>query len=90
MTKEMVIELLETAGEDISYMDFENKIYVTVQDFDGFDEDWDEVDREYDEDLVDSIEEKIEEASISHEGDYYQHYYFEDFVVVWGYASYDI
>lgn len=92
MTLEMVIELLKSAKKDIFYdVDEEERdVYVTVKDFKGFDDDWHEISRDYDKDLVKSIEEKIEAASVSSEGDLYRYYQFEDFTVVWGYSSFDV
>lgn len=92
MTLEMVIELLKSAKKDIFYdVDEEERdVYVTVKDFKGFGDDWQAISRDYDKDLVKSIEEKIEAASVSSEGDLYQYYHFEDFTVVWGYSSFDI
>lgn len=91
MSQEMVLELLASAGQDISYhVDGDGDIIAIVQDFEGFDDDWSEVFSDYDEDLIDSIEEQLEESCLSREGDFYYCYHFDGFSVVWGYASYDI
>ena len=91
MTREMVMELLATAGADLDvYTCADGEVHVTVQDFEEFDEDWDEVEGDFDEELVDSIQETLEESAVSAEGDYYRYYEFDGFTVVWGYASMDV
>ena len=91
MTYEMVMELLATAGADLKVRALDGGISVTVQDFDGFDDSWREIDRELDDaDLVDSVQEQLEAAALSVVDDYYCYYEFDGFTVVWGYASFDI
>lgn len=91
MTYEEVMALLETLGEDVStYTTCEGDLHVTVEDFEGFDEDWEEVERDYDEDAVDAVYEALCEGCASVEGDFYHYLQFEGFILVWGYASFDI
>ena len=92
MTREMVLELLATAGDDLTVtVDSRGDISVTVEDFIGFDQDWNEVERELDdEDLVNAIEDKLSEACLSENGDLYHYIHFDGFSVCWGYASFDI
>ena len=93
MDKKMVIELLETAGEDlsVSVSEYSGNIIVTENDFIGFDNNWNEVERELDnEELVNSIESQLETAALRASGDYYRYYEFDGFTVVWGCASFDI
>ena len=93
MTREMVMELLATAGADLSVWEYtdDSRISVTVEDFEGFSDDWDEIDRELDDEaLVDSIQEQLEASAVSVSGDFYRYYEFDGFTVVWGYASFDI
>lgn len=70
----------------------EGTVYdVTVEDFEGFDEHWSEVMRDFErEDLVDEFLEALDEQALRVEGDYYYDYYFDGFRVHLGYASYDI
>lgn len=64
---------------------------VTLQDFDGFDDEWSEVMRDYeDEELVDAFLAALESQALRCEGDFYHTYYFDGFCVQLGYASYDI
>ena len=92
MTREMVMELLATAGADLDvYTRLNGDISVTVNDFEGFDDSWSEIERELDdEELVDSIFEQLEASAISVSGDYYRYYEFDGFTVCVGYASFDI
>ena len=91
MTYEMVMELLATAGADLSVDECGDRIYVTVEDFDGFDESWDEIMRDLDdEELVDSIYEQLEASAVSASGDFYRYFDFDGFTIVWGSASFDI
>lgn len=91
MTYEMVMELLATAGADLEVLALDGEISVTVHDFVGFDDSWREIDRELDDgDLVDSVQEQLEAAAFSVDGDFYRYYEFDGFTVVWGYASFDI
>lgn len=91
MTREMVLELLATLGDDVDvYVRQDGDVRVTVQDFEGFDDDWSEIEREFDEDAVDAVEERLEDEASSAEGDFYRYYHFDGFTVVWGYASMDV
>lgn len=92
MTMEMMKEQLEALCENISFWEYEdeNKLDVTVEDFEGFDEDWNEVYADIDEDAVDVMIKWLEENCDSHEGDFYYYYTFGDLVVRLGWASYDI
>lgn len=82
----MVMELLETANSDLSIFVKENEIEITVEDLNerGYECDL------KNEELVDSIQEKLEEMANSSFGDYYSYYEFDGFTVIWGYASMDI
>ena len=93
MTREMVMELLATAGEDLSIYEYSDDsiIAVTVEDFEGFTDDWEEIDRELnDAKLVNYIREQLETKASSVSGDFYRYFHFNDFTVCWGYASFDI
>lgn len=90
---ELVLAKLDELGADVEYFVTEDKkeVHVTLQDFEGFDDDWEEIDREYDDaEKVDAFEEWLEEQCEQHSGDFYQYFGFGDFVVVLGYASFDI
>lgn len=90
MTYEEVITLLETLGDEVSVFAHNGMIHVTVEDFEGFDDDWCEVMRDYDIDAVDEVLEALEAHCAEVVDDYYTDYRFEGFSVRVGYASYDI
>lgn len=91
MTREMVLELLATLGSDVDvYERMDGTIRVAVQDFEGFDEEWSEVEANHDEDAVNVVYERLEAEASEVEGDYYRYFQFDGFTVVWGYASMDI
>ena len=92
---EIIIAMLEKMVEDVDYyvreLDGEKpELVITVDDFEGFDEDWSEIMRDYDEEAVDGLIEWLEEHCISEDGDFYSYYHFEEFDVQLGYSSYDI
>ena len=92
MTIEMMKEQLNALCKDITFWEWddENKLDVTVEDFEGFDEDWDEVYADIDDDAVEKMIEWLESHCDSHEGDLYHYYTFGDLVVCLGWASFDI
>ena len=91
MTREMMMEALEALGADVFYSVDEEGFDVILEDFDGFDDDWSEVFRDYDdEEAVDAFLEMLEAECSSQEGDFYVVYHFEGFDVKLGYASMDV
>lgn len=89
MTKAEVMARLATV-KDIEIDDWDDEIKVTVQDFEGFDEDWCEVFRDYDDEAVDAMLEWLEAHCDHYDGDFYVYFYFEGFEVCVGYTSFDI
>lgn len=91
MTREMVLEMLAGLGADVEVDECGSDVRVTVQDFEGFDDDWYEVERELDdEDAVEAVYDRLEAEASEAEGDFYHYFHFDGFTVVWGYASMDI
>lgn len=91
MTTEMMKKAIEALGEDATTYTIGTTIHVTLEDFEGFSEDWDEIDREFDDEAaVDYFLEMLEDTCTSCEGDYYRTFHFEGFDVELGYASFDI
>jgi hypothetical protein len=66
------------------------ELVITINDFEGFDDDWSEIMRDYDGEAEEALIDWLEEHCISGDGDFYYYYYFEDFNVQLGYSSYDI
>ena len=93
MTYEMMLEMLEALGNDVyyDYDEDDHEFDVTIDDFEGFDDDWSEVDREFDDpEAVAHFLDVLEEEALSHEGDFYETFYFDGFSVQVGYSSFDI
>ena len=75
----MVNALVEV--EDVYYREYENTLYITVNDFEGFGEHYEEIDREFvNEELVEELEEFIENAN----------YTIENYTIELHYSSEDI
>lgn len=96
MTREKMWKIFEDLGNDIcvwedSIDEDPTGFRVTLNDFEGFDENWSEIDREYDdEDAVDAFLEMLERECVSQEGDFYVTYHFDGFDVKLGYESFNI
>lgn len=86
----LVLEKLEELKVDVEYEVRKNRIFVTILDFEGFDDEWEEIYRDYDEDAVDNFLEWLEEQCDELVGYYYQHYQFNDFIVEVGYKSFEV
>ena len=90
---EQIIEKLETIKTDAYYYvdDDDNEIRLTIDDFEGFDEDWSDVERELENHkAVEEVLEWLEENADYVDGDFYRSYYFGEIVVEVGYSSFDI
>lgn len=97
MTKNEVMELLNTIKNDdviISTWKKNNRdiIEVLIDDFEGFDDDWNEIERDYDEKAVEEVIDKIMlSANLrGFNSNLYDEYEFDDFTVLVGYTSFDI
>ena len=91
MKMEQIIEKLETIKTDIEYYVSKNEIEVIINDFEGFSEGYEEIERELeDSEKVEKVLEWLEENAEEVEGEYYHYYHFGDIVVKVGYASFDI
>lgn len=96
--KEKVIAMLKDLGNDVIWIDWKypdpdgkTRISVDFDDFDGFDEDWSEEFRDFDdEDKCENFIRFLRKECKSMDEDFYSYYYFEDFYVRVGYTSYDI
>lgn len=91
MTIETITAQLDRISEDSYYYVNDNYIDLTIDDFEGFDDDWSEVEREFvDEDAVDEVLEWLEENADYIDGDFYRFYHFGDIEVQVGYTSFEI
>lgn len=91
MTIETILAQLDRISADSYYDVNDNHIDLTIDDFEGFDEDWSEIYRELvDEDAVEEILKWLEENADYVDGDFYRYYHFGEIVVEIGYTSFDI
>lgn len=66
-------------------------IRVTVEDFAGFDDDFSEIIVDYDYDILTNIMEKLENMAISCDRfAFYPEFIFDNFKIIFSWASYDI
>ena len=67
-----------------------NEYHITIEDFAGFDDNWSEVMRDFnDGEMINALFAFLHQAD-EIEDDFYVRYHFTDFSVVVGYASYNI
>ena len=89
MTREEILDLVATS-EDLSIEWWGEELEITVEDFEGFDDQYGEIDRELvDEDLVYEIRDILRENAdrVEHWG---SHLWFGALLVTWHFASEDI
>ena len=90
---EKLLEMLEKSKNlgDVDYYTCENELNIDFNDFDGFDDEWNEIERKYNnENLVNQILNYIETNAILIKDSLYQTYQLNDKIIVIGYTSFDI
>lgn len=91
ITRETMIARIKALGNDAILVESQDVLKVTLDDFEGFDSDWNEIFRDYDnEAAVCDFLEMLEDTSIDSEEDLYTDYFFDGFIVRIGYSSFDI
>ena len=91
MTIETITAQFDRISADSWYDVDDDRIYLTINDFEGFDDDWSEIARELvDAAVVEEVLDWLEENADSADGDLYEYYHFGDIVVEVGYTSFDI
>lgn len=85
-------KMVESCGDDVTLSRRANGTYrLTLEDFEGFDEQWHEIMREYDnEEAVNALLDWLETNSTEYHEDFYTYYKFSDFQIIVGYSSFDI
>ena len=87
----MVMEMLNNLNEEVIVDDYDKEIEVEVNDWEGFDENWEEIMRDYDEEAVEAVYNIFKNACKAYKNDgLYEYFIFEGFQICWGYASYNI
>ena len=88
-----LLKMLEESKNlgDVDYYTYENELNIDFNDFDGFDDEWNEVEREYtNENLVNKILNYIETNATLIKDSLYKTYQLDDKTIVIGYTSFDI
>ena len=91
MTINNITNQFDRISADSWYDVNDNRIDLTINDFEGFDANWREIEREFvDADAVENVLEWLKENADRVDGDFYRYYHFGDIVVKVEYTSYDI
>ena len=91
MAIENIFAQLDRISEDSWYDITDNRIDLTINDFEGFDENWSEIDREFvDADAVEEVLQWLEENADYIDDVFYRRYHFGEIVVVVDYTSSEI
>lgn len=88
-----LLKMLEESKNlgDVDYYTYKNELNIDFNDFDGFDDEWNEIDREYtNENLVNQILNYIETNATLVKDSLYQTYQLDNKTIVIGYTSFDI
>ena len=87
----VILERIEQLGADASVLVGDERIYVTLEDFDGFDEDWSEIERPFDHpELVEEFVEWLRAECDYADEEFSIHYHFGGLEVIVQYSSMDI
>ena len=85
-----IMERLDLLENDVSYYTDGDTLYITVNDFSDFDDNWDEIFRDYDERGVRDLMDILADLCNEHTDSFYHVYYFDYFTVHLGFSSYDV
>jgi hypothetical protein len=86
-----ILERIEQLGADASVFVTDERVYVTLEDFDGFDENWCEIDRPFDNpELVEALLEWLRAECDCADEEFSMHYYFGGLEIIVQYSSMDI
>ncbi len=88
---ETLMTLIDACGNDADCYEIHGIVYLTLHDFDGFNDDWDEIMRDYDNpNAVNALLDWLDTHCVSQNGNLYTDYFFDGFAVQLGYTSFDI
>jgi hypothetical protein len=91
MFEDLMMMIDACADTDVDTVMLGDTFEITLCDFAGFDDDWDEIMRDYDDaDAIDALLAWLADSCVSQDGDYYTYYRFDGFSVCVGYSSMDI
>lgn len=88
---ETLMTLINACADDVLFDGNNGRYDLTFDDFEGFDDNWREIDRDYIHPVeVEALVNWLTENASSINDDYYCTYYFNGFEVTVGYTSMDI
>ena len=76
---EMVLAKLEELKDSVRYSMKGSVMEITALDYD----------EDYDDEAVDAFTDWLEEMCVSHDGDLYHYFDFDEFVICFGYSAYE-
>ena len=86
-----LMALIDACENDVGFFKEDRMIHLTINDFEGFDGNWNEVMRDYDNpNAVDALLDWLNANCVSKVNELYITYSFDGFAVRLGYASFDI
>lgn len=86
-----LMTMINACKDDVDFEIERNTIYLTVNDFSGFDKDWNEIMRDYDHpEEVSALLNWLDNNCTSQTDNLYVVYSFNEFIVHLGFASFDI
>ena len=86
-----LMALIDACENDVDFFKEDRMIHLTINDFEGFDGNWNEVMRDYDNpDAVDALLDWLNANCAFKVDEFYTTYSFDGFDVQLGYASFDI
>ena len=89
--KDTVLKMLDDLKDDVIFYIYKDVIHVDIDDFVGFDDDYNEIFRDYtDPDGVDKLLDYLDKYALYTKGELYTIYYLQDCIVKVGYTSFDI
>ena len=88
--KNIILNKVKELESDIITFDYEDSISLTIDDCEGFDEDWNVIDRQLDNpNGVDRLLEFLTNTCKSVVSDFYTTFHYDNFDVIVGYSSFD-
>ena len=89
--KDTILKMLDDLKDDAIFYIYKDVIHVDIDDFVGFDDDYNEIFRDYtDPDGVDKFLDYLDKYALYTKGELYTTYYLQDCIVKIGYTSFDI
>lgn len=89
--KDTVLKMLDNLKDDVTFYIYKGIIHVTIDDFIGFDDDYNEIFRDYtDPKGIGKLLNYLDKCSLCTKDDLYITYYLQDCIVEIDYTSFDI